>query len=157
MTNKEKVFTINTYQEVVNLKQISYIIGKSSYTKKINIEDRENIEIMNKQFSLSIPLITGVKIENKREIKKIFVGKEIDLQSITTKNYWLEKYELSLEELMEIALQGFKRACLLNYKKYDQIIVGVGEKDIIVPDYFALKKFIVDEKNCLKEKKKNEN
>ncbi len=67
MTNKEKVFTINTYQEVVNLKQISYIIGKSSYTKKINIEDRENIEIMNKQFSLSIPLITGVKIENKRE------------------------------------------------------------------------------------------
>ena len=157
MTNKEKVFTINTYQEVVNLKQISYIIGKSSYTKKINIEDRENIEIMNKQFSLSIPLITGVEIENKREIKKIFVGKEIDLQSITTKNYLLEKYELSLEELMEIALQGFKRACLLNYKKYDQIIVGVGEKDIIVPDYFALKKFIVDEKNCLIEKKKNEN
>ena len=129
------------------MKQISYVIGKSSYTKKINIEDRENIEIMNKQFSLSIPLITGVKIENKREIKKIFVGKEIDLQSITTKNYWLEKYELSLDELMEIALQGFKRACLLNYKKYDQIIVGVGEKDIVVPDYFALKKIISVEKN----------
>ena len=147
MTNKEKIFTINTYQEVVNLKQISYIIGKSSYTKKIDIEDRENIEIMNKQLSLSIPLITGAKIENKKEIKKIFVGKEIDLQSITTKNYWLEKYELSLEELMEIALQGFKRACLLNYKKYDQIIVGVGEKDIVVQDYFALKKIVSSEKN----------
>ena len=157
MTNKEKVFTINIYQEVINLKQISYVIGKSSYTKKIDIEDSENIEIMNKQLSLSIPLITGAKIENKRETKKIFVGKEINLQSITTKNYWLEKYELSLDELMEIALQGFKRACLLNYKKYEQIIVGVGEEDIIVPDYFALKKLIVDEKNCLKEKKKNEN
>ena len=149
MTNKEKVFTINTYQEVIDLnhKRISYVIGKSSYTKKIDIGDRENIEIMNKQLSLSIPLITGAKIENQKETKKIFVGKEIDLQSITTKNYWLEKYELSLDELMEIALQGFKRACLLNYKKYDQIIVGVGEKDIVVPDYFALKKIISVEKN----------
>ena len=131
----------------MNHKRISYVIGKSSYTKKIDIEDRENIEIMNKQLSLSIPLITGAKIENKKETKKIFVGKEIDLQSISTKNYWLEKYELSLDELMEIALQGFKRACLLNYKKYDQIIVGVGEKDIVVPDYFALKKIISVEKN----------
>ncbi len=131
----------------MNHKRISYVIGKSSYTKKIDIGDRENIEIMNKQLSLSIPLITGAKIENQKETKKIFVGKEIDLQSITTKNYWLEKYELSLDELMEIALQGFKRACLLNYKKYDQIIVGVGEKDIVVPDYFALKKIISVEKN----------
>ena len=149
MTNNKNVFKINTYQEVIDLnhKRISYVIGKSSYTKKIDIGDRENIEIMNKQLSLSIPLITGAKIENKKETKKIFVGKEIDLQSITTKNYWLEKYELSLDELMEIALHGFKRACLLNYKKYDQIIVGVGEKDIVVPDYFALKKIISVEKN----------
>ncbi len=137
------------------MKQISYVIGKSSYTKKIDIEDQENIEIINKQFSLSIPLITGVKIENKKETKTIFVGKEIDLQNILTKNYLLEKYELSLEELMEIALHGFKRACLLNYKKYDQIVVGVREKDIIVPDYFALKKLIIDETNCLEEKEKN--
>ncbi len=137
------------------MKQISYVIGKSSYTKKIDIEDQENIEIINKQFSLSIPLITGVKIENKKETKTIFVGKEIDLQNIITKNYLLEKYELSLEALMEIALQGFKRACLLNYKKYDQIVVGVREKDIIVPDYFALKKLIIDETNCLEEKEKN--
>ena len=149
MTNNKNVFKINTYQEVIDLnhKRISYVIGKSSYTKKIDIGDRENIEIMNKQLSLSIPLITGAKIENKKETKKIFVGKEIDLQSISTKNYWLEKYELSLDELMEIALHGFKRACLLNYKKYDQIIVGVGEKDIVVPDYFALKKIISVEKN----------
>ena len=140
---------------MINLKQISYVIGKSSYTKKMNIEDAENIEIMNKQLSLSIPLITGVKIENKKEIKNIFVGKEINLQSIISKNYWTEKYELSIDELMEIALQGFKRACLLNYKKYDQIIVGVAEEDIIVPDYFALKKIILEEKNCLSKEKKN--
>ena len=137
------------------MKQISYVIGKSSYTKKMNFEDAENIEIMNKQLSLSIPLITGVKIENKKEIKNIFVGKEINLQSIISKNYWTEKYELSIDELMEIALQGFKRACLLNYKKYDQIIVGVAEEDIIVPDYFALKKIILEEKNCLSKEKKN--
>ena len=140
---------------MINLKQISYVIGKSSYTKKMNIEDAENIEIMNKQLSLSIPLITGVKIENKKEIKNIFVGKEINLQSIISKNYWTEKYELSIDELMEIALQGFKRACLLNYKKYDQIIVGVAEEDIIVPDYFALKKIVLEEKNCLSKEKKN--
>ena len=54
----------------LNHKRISYVIGKSSYTKKIDIGDRENIEIMNKQLSLSIPLITGAKIENKKETKK---------------------------------------------------------------------------------------
>ena len=77
MTNNKNVFKINTYQEVIDLnhKRISYVIGKSSYTKKIDIGDRENIEIMNKQLSLSIPLITGAKIENKKETKKIFVGK----------------------------------------------------------------------------------
>ena len=29
----------------MNHKRISYVIGKSSYTKKIDIEDRENIQI----------------------------------------------------------------------------------------------------------------
>jgi len=31
---------------------------------------------------------------------------------------------------------------LLNFKKYDQVMVGVDKNSIIVPDYYALKKLI---------------
>ena len=43
-------------------KEISYIIGEKSYTPKRNVLDKENLKIIEKQFSLSIPLITGAKI-----------------------------------------------------------------------------------------------
>ena len=120
--------------------KISYVIGTNSYTKEVNLTSNESLEIMNKQLSLSIPLITGAKIKRKKRVKQIFVGKELSLSSLHKNNFWLQKYDLSLEEVMDIALQGYKRACLLNYKKYDQILVGVHDEDIIVPDYFSLKK-----------------
>ena len=125
--------------------KISYVIGTNSYTKEVNLTSNESLEIMNKQLSLSIPLITGAKIKRKKQIKKIFVGKELSLSSLHKNNFWLQKYDLSLEEVMDIALQGYKRACLLNYKKYDQILVGVHDEDIIVPDYFSLKKLVLNE------------
>ena len=61
-------------------KEISYIIGKKSYTPKRNVLDKENLKIIEKQFSLSIPLITGAKINDKKKETNIFIGKEIDLQ-----------------------------------------------------------------------------
>lgn len=125
--------------------KISYVIGTNSYTKEVNLTSNESLEIMNKQLSLSIPLITGVKIKRKKRVKQIFVGKELSLSSLHKNNFWLQKYDLSLEEVMDIALQGYKRACLLNYKKYDQILVGVHDEDIIVPDYFSLKKLVLNE------------
>ena len=125
--------------------KISYVIGTNSYTKEVNLTSNESLEIMNKQLSLSIPLITGAKIKRKKRVKQIFVGKELSLSSLHKNNFWLQKYDLSLEEVMDIALQGYKRACLLNYKKYDQILVGVHDEDITVPDYFSLKKLVLNE------------
>ena len=125
--------------------KISYVIGTNSYTKEVNLTSNESLEIMNKQLSLSIPLITGAKIKRKKRVKQIFVGKELSLSSLHKNNFWLQKYDLSLEEVMDIALQGYKRACLLNYKKYDQILVGVHDEDIIVPDYFSVKKLVLNE------------
>ena len=61
-------------------KEISYIIGKKSYTPKRNVLDKENLKIIEKQFSLSIPLITGAKIKDKKKETNIFIGKEIDLK-----------------------------------------------------------------------------
>ena len=130
----------------MHTKKISYLVGTSSFTKQMNINEEENVDFINKQLSLSIPLITGVKIEDKKQVKQIFVGKEISLDHINENNYWLQKYDIALEELTDILLQGFKRACILNFKKYDSVIVGVHEKDIVVPDYYALKKMILLEK-----------
>ena len=97
-------------------KKISYLVGTSSFTKQMNINEEENVDFINKQLSLSIPLITGVKIEDKKQVKQIFVGKEISLDHINENNYWLQKYDIALEELTDILLQGFKRACILNFK-----------------------------------------
>lgn len=119
---------------------IEYQIGLKSHTKKIPIENQTPIE---KQFAISLPLITGAKIifPLKKEIK-IVVGKEINLQKIALEKYKIEKYDLNLEDLAKLALKGYTRACLLNYKKYDQIVVGIEKEDYIVSDYFALKRFI---------------
>ena len=72
-------------------KKISYLVGTSSFTKQMNINEEENVDFINKQLSLSIPLITGVKIEDKKQVKQIFVGKEISLDHINENNYWLQK------------------------------------------------------------------
>ena len=127
-------------------KKISYLVGTSSFTKQMNINEKENVDFINKQLSLSIPLITGVKIEEKKETKQIFVGKEISLDHINENNYWVQKYDIPLEKLTDLLLLGFKRACVLNFKKYDSVIVGVHDEDIVVPDYYALKKMIIIEK-----------
>ena len=82
--------------------KISYVIGTNSYTKEVNLTSNESLEIMNKQLSLSIPLITGAKIKRKKRVKQIFVGKELSLSSLHKNNFWLQKYDLSLEEVMDI-------------------------------------------------------
>ena len=115
---------------------VRYTLGVNSYTNII----RDYQGLLNKQINLSLPLITGALIykKNKQE-QKIFVGKEIDLRCLQKDNYWIKKYDLILDELIELVLNGYERACLLNYKKYDQVIVGVCNDDIIVPYYYALR------------------
>lgn len=125
---------------------VSFLIGNSSFTKLKYIDD---LDIVEKQLKLSIPLITGVKIINNENCLNIFVGKEIVLNQFLKNNYWINKYDLSLEKLIDINLNGFKRACLLNFKKYEQIVIGIKDKDIIVPDYYALKKMLINYINTI--------
>ena len=115
---------------------VRYTLGLNSFTN----ETKDYQELLNKQISLSLPLITGVLIlKGKKEEQKIYVGKEINLHCLQKDNYWIKKYDLLLDDLVELALNGYERACLLNYKKYDQVVVGVKKSDIIVPDYYALR------------------
>ena len=121
--------------------KISYRIGTSAWTK----EYEENpFDLLQKQLKLSIPMITGAKIvkEDGSE-KQIFVGRKIDLYFNTNyQTYYADKYDLSIDELIDLYLEGYHSVCLLNYKKYDQVVVGVHEEDEVVSDYYALKEKI---------------
>lgn len=126
--------------------KIEYFIGTTSRTQEFHKQD--NLQFLNKQFQLSIPLITGARViyqENKKEFsKKIYVGKEISLKDYRKDKYLLEKFDISMAELADVATLGYERACLLNFKKYDQVLIGVLEDDLIVPDYYALKNVLSD-------------
>lgn len=118
--------------------KIKYLIGTKSYTEEYTKEN--SLIFLQKQLKLSVPLITGVNISYKEELKKqIYVGKEIQIKNFSKDNYILSKYDISPNELRTILENGYERACLLSYKKYETILVGVKKEDIIVPDYFALK------------------
>lgn len=120
--------------------KIQYTIGTHSYTEEMK---DINLSFLNRQLKLSTPLITQVKLIYRNEIQTIFVGKEITLEELSKRNYFMHKYDLSFDEMVSISLKGYKRACLLNYKKYDSIIVGVKKGDKIVPDYYALKREVI--------------
>ncbi len=117
--------------------KVQYMLGTLSYTNETEIC---NTEVLEKQLKLPIPLITAVQILTKKhkKLKKIYVGKEIQLDSYQT-NYFIRHYDIPFDDCVDLLLQGYKRACLLNYKKYDQILVGMKEEDEVVPDYFALR------------------
>ena len=121
--------------------KLSYRLGTKSWTKEVE----ENLfDVLQKQLEISIPMITGAKIvkEDGSE-KQILVGKKIDLSFNTNyQTYYTDKYDLSLEELIDLYLEGFRSVCLLNYKKYDPIVVGLREGDEVVSDYYALKEKI---------------
>ncbi len=124
--------------------KVQYLIGRT--TKSLEYPLFKFLDFLNKQLQLSIPLITGVNItyrKNKKEfLKRVYVGKEIDLKEYYKDKYIFEKYDISMSDLAEIAVLGYKRACLLNFKKYDQVIVGIDSDAIVVPDYYSLKKVL---------------
>ena len=124
--------------------KVQYVVGKSSLSLEYPIVNF--LDFLNKQLHLSIPLITGVKIsykKNKKEyIYRVYVGKEIPLKECSKDRLFLQKYDISLHDLASVAVLGYDRACLLNFKKYDQVIVGIHSEDMVVPDYYALKKVL---------------
>ena len=122
---------------------LQFLIGKNSLTKESQVSP---LELLEKQLSLSIPLITGMNITFQKKKKKwnqrVYVGRELKIQELQKDPSLLEKYNITIEELADIAVEGYQKVCVLNYKKYDSVLVGVSEEDLIVPDYFALKKYI---------------
>jgi len=124
--------------------KVQYMVGKSCVSEEFNLSN--NLNFLNKQFHLSIPLITGVRIKytknKKKYLHKIYVGKEIKLKEFIHQEYLLDKYDLDISDIADLGVLGYDRACLLNFKKYDQVMVGVDKNSIIVPDYYALKKLI---------------
>lgn len=130
---------------MIHMKNFSlqFYIGKNSLTKETK---GYPFEFLEKQLSLSIPLITGMIITFQKKKKKwnqrVYVGRELKIQDIQKNPNLLEKYNINLEELADIAVEGYQKVCILNYKKYDSVLVGVKDEDLIVPDYFALKKYM---------------
>ena len=123
--------------------KIRYQLGTKSYTKDMDLND---YEILQKQLSISMPMITSALITDESgNQRRIYVGKKLNLYPNTNYQiYYTEKYGLSLEELIDLYLNGYSSVCLLNYKKYDQIVVGLKEEDEVVPDYYTLKEKILE-------------
>ncbi len=131
--------------------KVQYIVGKSS--KSLEYSILNNLDFLEKQFRLSIPLITGAHISYRRNKKKycqkIYVGKEIFVKNVNFADDFYEKYNITLDDIADVAVLGYDRVCVLNFKKYDSIVVGVEEDAVVVPDYFALKNKIHQLKSTL--------
>lgn len=120
-----------------------YGIGKQARTKEYSFYNSCFLEPLNKQSSLSIPLITSVTLKAKnvfeqQELFSIYVGKEIYLNCYN--DYYIDKYDIDVDELERYRDAGYERVCLLNYKKYDLVMIGLRKQDRVVPDYYALKR-----------------
>lgn len=122
-----------------------YGIGSVAKTREYLLSSERCFEPLYKQSSLSFPLITSMTVraiskdkKKKNNLFSIYVGKELRLNS--SNEYYIEKYGLDEEEMNRLRTEGFQRVCLLNYKKYDVVMVGLHKEDKVVPDYFALKR-----------------
>lgn len=122
-----------------------YGIGSRAKTREYLMTNDNYLKPLEKQSLLSFPLITSITVravskENhkKNNLFSIYVGKELRLNA--TNDYYVSKYGLDEEELTRLRNEGYDRVCLLNYKKYDLVMVGLNKCDKVVPDYFALRR-----------------
>lgn len=120
-----------------------YGIGRLGKTKEYSCYTSNFLVPLNKQLQNQVPLITSITLSVnsssfKRKLFSIYVGKELNLNSIN--DYYIEKYDLDQEELEKFRDAGYGRVCLLNYKKYDTFLIGLKSRDRVVPDYYALKR-----------------
>lgn len=120
-----------------------YGIGKKGHTKEYSFYNPKFLEPLKKQINRSVPVITSITLKARSESEKqdlftIYVGKELSLKNFN--EYYINKYDIDTEELERYKDAGYDRVCLLNYKKYDSIIIGLNKQDKVVPDYYALKR-----------------
>ncbi len=124
-----------------------YGIGSHAKSKEYFLGSDRVLDMLDRQAKLSFPLITSITLrmnkpeEKIRDLFSIYVGKELNLHSYN--HYYIQKYDLDEEELEHFKKEGYDRVCLLNYKKYDLVMIGLKKQDKVVPDYFHLKKDIV--------------
>lgn len=119
-----------------------YGIGKYAKTKEYSLFNPTFWIPIEKQDEMSLNVISSVTLKAKRmdqeqELFSIYVGKEIFLEKPLS--YYSKKYDISLDELIKLKKQGYDRICLLDYKKYDNEVIGLEENDRVVPSYSALK------------------
>lgn len=131
-----------------------YGIGKSARTKEYSFYNSTFWRPLEKQSILSYPLITSVTVKSKqneesRDLFSIYVGKEFSFRYLT--EHVIEKYDMDIKELKELYKAGYDRFCLLNYKKYDTVLVGLRKDDRVVPDYFTLKQMLIQYEKMQKE------
>jgi len=121
-----------------------YGIGAQAKSKEYSLYEKNLWDPLKKQEHLSFPVITSITVRatipkyKKNDLFSIYVGKELNLRHFN--DYYLQKYDLDEEELMDFKNQGYERVCLLNYKKYDLVMIGLKKFDKVVPDYYALKR-----------------
>lgn len=124
-----------------------YGIGTHAYTKEYFFSSSSFLKPLQKQISSSFPFITSITVnamkeKKKRELFSIYVGKELNLHAYN--DYYIQKYDLDLQELERFRDAGYDRVCLLNYKKYDLVMIGLKKSDKVVPDYYALKRNLMN-------------
>ena len=120
-----------------------YGIGRLGKTKEYSCYTSNFLTPLHKQLQLNVPLITSITLRVKKEfgnrvLFSIYVGKELNLKALPS--YYVEKYDLDMEEIERFLDAGYERDCLLNYKKYDSFLIGLNPRDKVVPDYYALKR-----------------
>ena len=122
-----------------------YGIGSVGKTREYSFRSENYLNPLHLQNTLSIPLITSVTVRGylskkkcKNDLFSIYVGKELFLNE--KNEYYIDKYDLDVSSLERFQKEGFERVCLLNYNKYDFVLVGLQKEDKVVPDYYSLKR-----------------
>jgi len=128
--------------------ELSFVYGVGSHatTKEYGFWNTNFLNPLQKQISLSIPLITSITVratmkERKKNLFSIYVGKEIALDAQS--KYYIEKYDLDKEELARFKQRGYERVCLLNFKKYDLILIGLKKLNKKLKITFKLNSYLL--------------
>ncbi len=113
---------------------VKYLIGINCVTK----EQAFNLDYLEtKNDFTSQPLITGALIIPEQI--KILIGQEIDLHNIQKAKNILKQNNITIKDLTDLALNGYARACIVQNKKYERVIVGLDDNDFVVKNIKSLK------------------
>lgn len=133
---------------------VKYLIGINCETK----EQTFNLDYLESKNDFSaMPLITGALIRfNLPDQIKILIGQEIDLHNIQKAKNLLKRNHITINDLTDLILNGYDRACIVQNKKYERVVVGLDDKDFVVKNFKTLK-LLLEKINLKMQKKDLEN